>query len=551
MLTIALAVFIMAVPLWAQSEDDFEVSQNRDNTITITGYKGTARAVVIPETLWGLRVTAIGDRAFYGKNLTSVVIPNSVITIGSSAFAGGRTITNVDGSISNGTPNRITSVTLGNSVTTIGDGAFSGNLLTEVVIPDSVTSIGRYAFTQNNLRRVTFGSGLQTIGSSAFAGGGVTSDYDRYGSDRPQQVSGAATGNQLTEVNLAATSLQTISNSVFKDNQISIFTLPASLRRIDNEAFGNNQIKSLTIPNGVTRVVPGAFSGNPIETLVIPASLAGRQHGRREWSLPDNSDQGSRSPAFPAENLVSITLPANMQDEVIRLHFGDAFLNFWISQEKAAGVYARRGPIWTREAPPQAAAPAPAPAATARTTTPAAASTPATPISADSNLPVNWRTIVEGGNAALQSGTSANFSTGRETIQRAERDVLIFEVTLARGNEWRFGQFNLEDDALIQRLKTANGVRFKVQGDGGAGWKVLIPTTDTASDNCFHESSFTTRNNNVVNVDIQFSRLRQPSWGRRVNFNKSNITAFAIQRQTDSSSVSGSSTIKVFDFEIY
>ena len=39
------------------SDDDFAVLQNRDNTLTITGYKGSAADIVIPATLYGLKVT--------------------------------------------------------------------------------------------------------------------------------------------------------------------------------------------------------------------------------------------------------------------------------------------------------------------------------------------------------------------------------------------------------------------------------------------------------------------------------------------------------------
>ena len=75
-------------------------------------------------------VKIITSNAFKNKGLTSVVIPDSVTTIGSGAFRN----------------NQLTSLTLGNSVTTIGYGAFFGNHLTNVVIPNSVTTIGRQAF---------------------------------------------------------------------------------------------------------------------------------------------------------------------------------------------------------------------------------------------------------------------------------------------------------------------------------------------------------------------------------------------------------------------
>lgn len=57
--------------------------------VTITGYTGTISDYVIPATIEGCPVTAIGNRAFMGNTLfTSVVVPEGVKTIGQYAFSG-------------------------------------------------------------------------------------------------------------------------------------------------------------------------------------------------------------------------------------------------------------------------------------------------------------------------------------------------------------------------------------------------------------------------------------------------------------------------------
>ena len=77
-------------------------------------------------------VTTIGKDAFYMGELTSVTIPDSVISIEDVAFA----------------YSKFTSVTIPDSVTTIGDVAFTGcSNLTSVTIGNSVTTIGDYAFS--------------------------------------------------------------------------------------------------------------------------------------------------------------------------------------------------------------------------------------------------------------------------------------------------------------------------------------------------------------------------------------------------------------------
>ena len=63
---------------------------NGDQGIEITGYNTSNPAcgknVVIPDKIDGKPVTSIGDNAFYVNELTSVVIPGSVKTIGVGAF---------------------------------------------------------------------------------------------------------------------------------------------------------------------------------------------------------------------------------------------------------------------------------------------------------------------------------------------------------------------------------------------------------------------------------------------------------------------------------
>ncbi|MDR1802438.1 MAG: leucine-rich repeat domain-containing protein [Treponema sp.] len=253
------------------TESDFEVRQNADNTITITGYKGASRNAVIPSTLYGLRVTVIGGLAFINKNLTSVVIPNTVVTIGAGAFSSG--------------------------ITMYGQ-AYQGpsNNFAEVVIPNSVTEIGANAFTGSKITRLRLGTGVQVIGESAFWSCDITE-----------------------------------------------LTLSTSLRTIGREAFRDNRIRSLTIPNTVTTIGQGAFANNPLETLVIPASLA--RSGISGSAFSTNYAY-NREPTTATR----ITVPANMDDSYLRsMGFDQGFVNFYTSQNKAAGTYVKNGPIWTRQ----------------------------------------------------------------------------------------------------------------------------------------------------------------------------------------------------------
>lgn len=56
--------------------------------VTITEYIGTSEHVLIPDTIDGLPVTALGHQAFYEKTVTTVVVPDSVTEIGAACFSG-------------------------------------------------------------------------------------------------------------------------------------------------------------------------------------------------------------------------------------------------------------------------------------------------------------------------------------------------------------------------------------------------------------------------------------------------------------------------------
>ncbi|MBO5703466.1 MAG: leucine-rich repeat domain-containing protein [Bacteroidaceae bacterium] len=115
-------------------------------------YKGTMPANTSIEIKGGTK--SISPYAFYECSyLTSINIPNSVKSIGESAFSGCG----------------FTSIVIPNSVTSIEDGAFSNCGCTSIVIPNSVKSIGESAFSGCfNLNSVTIKNGVTSIGRLAF-----------------------------------------------------------------------------------------------------------------------------------------------------------------------------------------------------------------------------------------------------------------------------------------------------------------------------------------------------------------------------------------------
>ena len=249
-------------------------------------------------------VMSIGGQAFSGcSGLASVTIPDSVTSIGDYAFSGcsglmsisvgsvnanyssinglllskdGKTLiqgVNDDVAIPDGVTSigssafegysGLTSVTVPNSVTSIGDKAFYGcSGLVSVTVPDSVTNIDRTAFS--------YCRGLMSIS--------VSSGNARYSSKNGFLLS--KDGRTLIQgVNGDAAipeGVKSIRYGAFVGcSGLTSVTIPDSVTSIGKEAFeGCYGLMSVTIGNGVTSIGDYAFSVcEGLTSVTIPNSV--------------------------------------------------------------------------------------------------------------------------------------------------------------------------------------------------------------------------------------------------------------------------------------
>jgi len=214
--------------------------------ITVGGVQGwtvvgrgdvTGTRIEIPDLHLGLPVLEVGDEAFFEDDgIETVVIGDRVTKIGTREFSGG---------VKN---SKIVTVTIGNSVKEIGSFAFVGTgNLKAIVIPNSVVSLGSWAFQDCRLESVVIGSGITEIGEYAFSSNLLESVTIP---DTVRSIGDLAfAGNRLVNV-VIPDSVVSIGAQAFRDNRLESVGIPGSVQTVGDYAFYENDttLTSVTIP---------------------------------------------------------------------------------------------------------------------------------------------------------------------------------------------------------------------------------------------------------------------------------------------------------------
>lgn len=252
------------------------------------GYKQYTGNVIIPSTIEyegnNYKVTEIDTYAFMGcRELTTVELPNSIITIGFGSFDGctGLTAINIPSSVTTIKKWAFRDCSSLKKVNITDIGAWCGidfedysnplyyahhlyigdEEITALTIPDGVTTICDRAFNGfSSLKSVELGNGIVSIGNYAFAW--CTSLVSIVIPDNVKELGNCAFFECEALANIAISeNIEKISVSSFeKCNSLKVMRIPNGVKEIDNFAFRNCQkLEKIYIAKSVEKIGAGSF----------------------------------------------------------------------------------------------------------------------------------------------------------------------------------------------------------------------------------------------------------------------------------------------------
>lgn len=332
---------------------DYEVDANGNATITkFLGPDASTKStgsydITIPTELNGHPVTGLGEYSFsgsrylsatesnkwyqLGRNIQSVTIPESVTSIGKSAFKDCTGLTSLTihgvatsiGADAFANCNSLTSLSLVGNFQTIGEQAFAYCGMTSLTTDADITSIGEYAFSHcTSLTSLSLTGDIQKIGDYAF--GYCSSLYT------------ATLSKNLTSIGTYAFEYCTSLNSIeipgkvteigdyaFIDAGLTSVTIDEGVKSTGAYMFykcGN--LTTVTLPESLTTIADGSFAFcSNLDHVKIPARVTCIGDGAfsnctslSDITLQDGVKTIGADAFFYCRELTSITLPGSVTD---------------------------------------------------------------------------------------------------------------------------------------------------------------------------------------------------------------------------------------------
>ena len=258
--------------------------------------------VVFPEGTESIPDNCFKDKN-YSNNLQKVVLPSSVKSIGSFAFAGCTNLSEIQWS---------------ENLVSIGESAFERCLaLKNIELPEGLTEIGKAAFASSGISEIAFPSSLQYIYDEAFGGCNSLTSISLPDSLMVLGESAFINCEQLSSVTIS--NIETISENAFYGclsltsvtisegvkiidayafadcKNLTSITLPQSLERIEDNVFYNcKNLVEITITTNVNWIGKNAFAGCTSLKRVYFEDTENWTDGASKLKLEDETRNASR-----------------------------------------------------------------------------------------------------------------------------------------------------------------------------------------------------------------------------------------------------------------
>ena len=251
--------------------------------------------------------------AFFGKPLTSVVLPANIEGIGYAAFAG---------------CDQLQSVVLPSTVTYIEDYAFAGTGLTSIDLPSTVAIMGDGVFSRcTALTSATINA--QEIGSFAFLGDVALTEVN-IGAQVGYINEGAFNGcSALTTVNFdPKCSIARLGDEAFINSGLESLNIKSiNLGTIGDWALAQTHLTSIELTDGLNHLGVGALAHNPyLASVTLPGygKMGGNGNGRWDThtNKPADGPVGSFTPksiSRPNPTLARISAYAFADDSLLNV----------------------------------------------------------------------------------------------------------------------------------------------------------------------------------------------------------------------------------------
>lgn len=364
---IAMLVTTLALSGYTDTHDTFSIDNveyrflnaaDKDGDIVVTGYRGLAKNIVIPQEIEGHRIVGIDNNVFaHNPHMRTLVIEaeaaisdsafancymlNSVkirkpLAIGSYAFSmcqnlekveieDASEITKILGSTFADCI-KLKEFAVPQNVTEIGDMAFANcGALTTVSLPDSLKEIGSQAFANcYSLQKVVIPKNVKAIGSSVFENCSMINEFE-YTTDIGNFYQWFGDYNYDVPASLEKVTYngEIVSPSMFYEiPNVKKVSLPNAVY-IDNMAFfACWNLQSVQLATGLLSIGSSAFElCSNLEEITLPQSVA--EIGERAFSdcnqltsvnIPNSITRIEDSTFSCCYNLAKVTLPSNLKE---------------------------------------------------------------------------------------------------------------------------------------------------------------------------------------------------------------------------------------------